>query len=100
MLYTSASSKIQGTVKKTYEESITIMASFKSYGGTNIKDNGVLIVEDTAIIETWYNPLITEDCKFKCLTNNAEYEIIGAIENISMRNKVIKIKVRRINTKR
>lgn len=93
-----------GVPSKTFPEckdASIINCSFKTYGGTvtttsNEKDvNGLLAVVDTANVETWYNPDITSDCRLAFDDDN-QYEIIGAPENVSMRNKTMKIKVKKV----
>ena len=78
-------------------KSENILCSFKTYGGTEKEVNGVYSVEDTANVETWYRPDITSECRIKLLSTGAVYEIINAPENINMRGKYCKFKVRRIN---
>ena len=79
-----------------------IMANFKTYGGTEKNDNGVLSVEDTAQVVCWYRPDIKGDCRVVLLDGNEEtksakiYEILGDPENIEQRNMFLKFKVRRI----
>ena len=50
---------------------------------------------NTATVETWYRPDIKADCRLR-LTDGAVYEILGAPENIEMRNQFCKFKVRAI----
>lgn len=79
-----------------------IMACFKSFGGTEKTDNGILSVEDTAQIVCWFRPDIKSGCRLVLLdgsedTDNAKaFEILGEPENIEMRNMILKFKVRRI----
>lgn len=83
------------------KDAVIINCNFKTYGGTvtttsNEKDvNGLLAVVDTANVETWYNPDITSDCRLAFDDDN-QYEIIGSPENVSMRNKTMKIKVKKV----
>ena len=95
---------VKGVVKKTYskiEESQKINCLFKTYGGTTStqsseKDtNGIIAVIDTAIIETWYNKEITANCRL-AISNEEQYEILGSPENISLRNRTMKLKVKRV----
>ena len=89
---------IKGVEKKTYPDTgENILCSFKTYGGTEKEVNGVYSVEDTANVETWYRPDITSECRIKLLSTGAVYEIINAPENINMRGKYCKFKVRCIN---
>lgn len=86
---------IKGTIKNTYAEiGTTFYCSVRSFGGTERVNNGVTFVEDTAWVETWYDPNIKPDCKIVINGNN--YEILGVPENIAMRNKWLRFKVRSI----
>lgn len=92
-----------GVNTKTYKNiDGVIWANFKTYGGTEKTDNGVLSVEDTAQVVCWYRPDIKSDCRVVLLdgkedTDNAKrYEILGEPENIEQRNMFLKFKVRRI----
>ena len=73
-----------------------IWTNFKSFGGTEITDNGILSVEDTANITCRFDPNIKSKCRLIRLSDNAVFEIIGEPENIEMRNKYLKFKIRRI----
>ena len=94
---------LYGVNKKTWENiNGVIMANFKTYGGTEKNDNGVISVEDTAQVVCWYRPDIRGNCRVVLLdgnedtTNPTAYEILGEPENIEMRNMFLKFKVRRI----
>lgn len=96
-LQTPTSDKTLGVSKKTYTDVWgVLLVNWKSYGGTETTVNGVLSVEDTAQICTWYRPDIRSGCRLKRLTDGAVYEIIGEPENIEMRNQFVKFKVRRV----
>jgi len=68
--------------------------SFKTFGGTEKTVDGVLAVEDTATIETWYRP----DLKAKSIiqVGDTQYEVLGTPEDISMRHQYMKFKVRAV----
>lgn len=96
-LFIPAIKIIKGTTKKIYPESgILIYCSFRTFGGTENKSNEVLVVEDTAIVETWYRPDIKSDCVLKNESGDS-YEILGTPENINMRNQIVKFKIRKIS---
>jgi hypothetical protein len=96
MLLVPEYSKSVGKVIKTYpEDGMIFYASFKSYGGTEHKSNDLWVIEDTAQILTWYNPLIKSDCRVKRMVDGAVFDIINEPENIDMRNQYVKFKVRR-----
>lgn len=91
---------VKGVLTKVYPEinqGELIYCSFKTFGGTESNKDGLLSVEDTANIETWYRPDIKADCRI-CLVGDIPrvYEILGEPENINMRNQFIKFKVRAI----
>lgn len=92
-----------GVNVKTWETANgVIMANFKTFGGTEKNDNGVLSVEDTAQVVCWYRPDITAGCRVVLLDGTEDtaaakcYEILGEPENIELRNMFLKFKVRRI----
>ena len=72
-----------------------IYCSFRTFGGTEKVVNGVLSVENTAVIETWYRPDIKSDCILRDL-NGVDYEILGTPENLNVRNQFMRIKIRAI----
>lgn len=86
----------KGSTKKNYlGEGELIYCSFRTFGGTEHVVNDVLVIEDTAVIETWYRPDIKSNCKLKDV-NGIEYEILGTPENISKRNQYLRFKIRAI----
>ena len=86
----------KGTQVKTFPaQGIRINVSFRSFGGTETNTNEVYTVLNTATVETWYRPDIKADCRIR-LTSGEVYEIIGAPENIEMRNQFVKFKVKAI----
>lgn len=74
-------------------------ASFRTFGGTETEHNGVYGIENTAVIETYYRPDIKADCRIALAETGEVYEILGAPENINMRNQWLKMKVRRVGGK-
>lgn len=85
-----------GTTSKTgYEDSITFLASFKAKG-TEVEKNGLLLIQETADVICWYNPLIESNARIVNLKSNKTYEILGDVENIDDMNQRMKFKVRRI----
>lgn len=86
---------VKGSTKKVTEPIGTFFASFRTFGGTETTSNGTLIVENTAVVETWFNPNITSDCSIKT-SDGQTYEILGTPENIQMRSVYMRFKVRAI----
>ena len=96
MIYKAEEKYELGVLKKTLVPVDRIFCNFKTYGGTEKEVNGVIAVEDTATITTWFRPDITSDCILKRLTDGADFEILGEPENIEQRNMVLRFKIRRI----
>lgn len=91
--------KVGGVPKKTLPDLSTgfkIHSSFRSFGGTEKNVNGLIAIDDTADVETWYRPDITSDCVVVNPKTGAQYEILNTPENIQERNQFLKFKVRRI----
>lgn len=89
---------VLGVEKKTYSESGQLFwGSFATYGGTETTTNGIVTVEDTATIETAYDPAFTASARV-ALANSPDnlYEVIGEPENIEQRNRYTKMKVKRV----
>lgn len=90
---------VNGVRKKTYPSEGTLFyGCFRTFGGTDIVENGVYSVKATATIDTWYNPSITSDCRI-ALEGNIQYEIIGEPENIEMTNQHLRFKVEKLKGK-
>lgn len=93
--------EVKGVFVKTYPAASSgelIYCSFKTFGGTEAQNNGILSVVDTAVIETWFRPDIKANCRL-CLAENTEkiYEILGTPENINMQNQFLKFKVQSVS---
>lgn len=87
--------KKNGVSYKIFTESEPIFVSFKSYGGTEKVIDDVYVIEDTAVLETWFNPDIKNDCNIKLLSDGSIWEILN-VENIEMKNHFSRIKIRRV----
>lgn len=97
LLIPKEAKRVKGVLVKEYtEQKAVIMCNFATYGGTETTADGLLSVEDTASVTTWYRPDIKSDCRIKRLTDNAVFEVIGEPENIEMRNMFLVFRVRRV----
>ena len=86
---------IKGVRKKVYPDNgDVIYCNVRTFGGTERVVNDVIVLENTAVIETWYRPDIKADCRL--LINSVPHELLGEPENINMRNKYLTFKVRAI----
>lgn len=96
MLYIPKQVTAKGSTKNVYPtESEIIYCSFKTFGGTENFSNDTLVVEDTAVIETWYRPDIKSDCRIQTV-DGKRYEILGTPENINMQCQIMRFKIRAI----
>lgn len=87
---------VKGSAKKTYPaQGEQIFCRFRTFGGTETTVNGVLVVENTATVETWYRPDIKSDCVLKDVSG-LSYEILGTPEDIEQRHQFLRFKVRAI----
>lgn len=87
---------VVGGTKKTYsEEKSDIVCNFKGKGGTEIVHNGVLTIIDTAEVTMRYQPDLKTGDRL-ILDDGSIYEVIGAPENIELRNQFLKLKVQRV----
>ena len=84
------------TTFPSVENGTLIYGSFKTFGGTDTDSNGILSVENTAVIETWYRPDIKSNCKIAVLQTGEIYDVLGEPENIELRNQYLRIRVRQV----
>lgn len=87
--------EIMGVQKPVHAESgILFFGSFATYGGTERTANGIVVVEDTATVETWYRPEFTASARVALANAPGKlYEIVGEPENIEQRNLYTKMKL-------
>ena len=88
--------KVNGVNKETFTENTMFYCSAKSYGGTEKVVNGVYVIEDTWVIDTWFNSAFGKGDKIRFLDDNTEYEIFASPENINRRGQYMRFKVVRI----
>lgn len=94
-LLTPSYQTVKGVRKKVFEKSEKpYFCSFRTFGGTEKTVNDVLVVEDTATLETWFTPEIKAGCEIE--VDGVEYEILGTPENINKRNQYLVFKVRAV----
>lgn len=94
---TGTEEKLGVTVPIYATEGRLFWGSFATYGGTETQANGLLSVQDTATIETYYDPAFSSSARV-ALANEPKklYEIVGEPENIEQRNHYSKFKVTRV----
>ena len=87
-----------GVEKKIYaEQGILFFGSFATYGGTERQVNGVVTVEDTANVETWYKPEFAASGRVALANDQSKlYEIVGEPENIEQKNQFCKMRLSRV----
>lgn len=98
-LLTPTYETIKGVPVKKYlvpTDEDVIHISFKTFGGTESTKNDLLVIEDTANVETWYDPKIKSDYGIRLTDDDSTYEILGEPEDINKRHQFLKFKVKRI----
>ena len=88
--------KVNGVNTEVFTEGGMFFCSAKSYGGTEKTVNGVVVIEDTWQIDTWFNPAFSKGDKIRFLDDNTEFEILASPENINRRGQYMRFKVRHI----
>lgn len=78
------------------EAGIRFNGSFKTYGGTERDINGLYSIEDTAVVECWYDPAIKSECRVWVADTGKTYEILNDPEDIGLRHQFMRFKVKRI----
>lgn len=69
------------------ETGVLFWGSFATYGGTEQTVNDIVVVEDTATVETWYRPEFTAAARVALAAAPGKlYEIVGEPENVEQRN--------------
>lgn len=94
---------VKGVRKATFPDPKDVTAvffgTFRTYGGTENFSNDVYTIFDTAVINTWYNPAIKQDCQIYICQTGQTYRIITPPENINMRNQYMSFKVEKVGGK-
>ena len=86
-----------GVREKTYTgQGEPFFGSFRSFGGTERTVDNVYVLEDTAVIETWYRPDIKANCRVQVRETGEVYEILGTPEDIELRHQFLRFKVRNV----
>lgn len=73
-----------------------IFGTFRSYGGTDVTADDLLVVQKTGYVDTWYRPDIRSNTRLYIAQTGDIYEILGDPEDIQMRHIYMKIRVRKI----
>lgn len=95
-------SESKGQTRKKYPDPNTvgdeflIFGSFKTFQGTEKVVNGVLTIESTAVVQTFYRPDIQSDCAVVLLETGAVYEIMNEPEDNDMNHQYLQFKVKRL----
>ena len=92
-----STTKVNGVNQETFTEQSIFNCSAKSYGGTEKVVNGVYVIEDTWLIDTWYNPAFGKGDRIRFLDDMSEFEILASPENINRRGQYMRFKVVRIS---
>lgn len=94
-IWIPTSKTVKGVLQKSFVKDETkFFCSFKTFGGTEKVVNDLIVREDTATLETWYEPKIKANCEIE--VDGKRYEILGSPENIDMRNQFMILKIRAV----
>lgn len=96
-------SKVKGTTTYDFPDPDDVkevfFGSFRTYGGTDNMSNDVYTVYDTAVIDTWFNPNVTSDCRVYICETEEIFDVISRPENIGMRHQYMQFKLKKIGGK-
>ena len=102
-LLTPTTTVVKGVSKKVFPDPKSVetvfFGSFRTYGGTENMSNEVYTVFDTAVVDTWYRPSITADCRIYVCETGEIYDVISRPENIDMRHQFMQFKVQKVGGK-
>ena len=99
LLYTVTGTEVVlGVEKKIYAaKGVLFWGSFATYGGTEREVNGIVAVEDTATVETWYRPEFAASARVALANAPGKlYEIVSEPENIEQRNLYTRMRLTRV----
>lgn len=94
-LLTTSTSKVNGVPVKARAEGRTVYCSFRTFGGTEREQDGLTVVEDTAVVQTWYGPDVQAADALRMEPDGSVWEILGTPEDVGMRHQWMQMKVRR-----
>lgn len=86
--------EVNGRQVKGFEPVGTIRGKFKQKGTAEIAANGLTVVNDKTTFITWFkNDLEAKDV---LTIGGVDYEIIGSVENVEMRNRYAVLNLEKI----
>lgn len=95
--------KVKGTTKKDFPDpedmEKVFFGSFRTYGGTENFSNNIYTVFDTAVIDTYWNPEITADCRIYICETGEIFDVISRPENIGMRHQYMQFRAQKVGGK-
>lgn len=81
-----------GTVVNGYKPDIAFWTSKRTFNGTEEVINGVMVIKNTAVIDCYYNPKITTNCRLKD-REGRQWRIISVPENINGNGQYMQFKI-------
>lgn len=95
--------RVKGTTQKIFPDPKDVteifFAGFRTYGGTESTVNDVYTIYDTAVIDTWYSPEFTANCRVYDIESGFTWDIISDPEDIGRRHQFVQFKVRKVGGK-
>ena len=91
----TTTARVNGVLVKARTDGRGIYCSFRTFGGTERERDGVTVVEDTAVVQTWYGPDVLAGDALRREDDGSVWEILGTPEDVGMRHQWMQMKVRR-----
>lgn len=93
-MHMRCNSKSEGGMKtESFTDTSMFYCSAKSYGGTEKVVNDIYVIEDTWVIDTWFNPAFKKGDHIRFLDDGREFKILASPENINRRGQYMRFKV-------
>lgn len=94
-VYTPSYEKKSGVDAKSYSLSGEIFAGIKTFGGTETEKNGVLVTVDTAVLHTWYTPILKSNSRLQA-DDGSFWDVITPPEDLDQAHRYIAVKVQKV----
>ena len=82
-----------GMKTESFTDTSMFFCSAKSYGGTEKMVNDIYVIEDTWVIDTWFNKAFKKGDHIRFLDDGREFKILASPENINRRGQYMRFKV-------
>lgn len=94
-VFTTSYEKKSGVDAKNYSLSGEIFAGIKTFGGTETEKNGVMVVLETAVLHTWYTPILESNTRLQA-DDGSFWDVISPPEDLDLAHRYISVKVQKV----